>query len=179
MAAHQIDPLVSRRHALRLGSGSVAAAIGATAWRPAGAQDQPTLATNKALVQRVFTESIMAGNLAIRDELYAPDAVDRGTWARHMPGPAGMPVSLDVFHALVPEVTVTVDLLIAEGDLVATYVTWRAPHPPTGTFALGRTMHGFRVTQGQIVEEWSTGWEWLEQRAAAARARSTNPLAEA
>ena len=54
-----------------------------------------------------------------------------------------------------------VDVEIAEGDLVATRKTWRGDHPGGGSHLLGRTIHLFRIADGQIAEEWSAGWEWL------------------
>jgi predicted SnoaL-like aldol condensation-catalyzing enzyme len=121
------------------------------------------LDANKTLVHRVFEEAVNGGDVTVIGEVYAPNSVDRGTWARHMPGPAGMPLTIDQFHAEFPDVTVTVDPAIAEEDLVATFATWRGAHPPAGTHVVGRTMHLFRISNGQIIEQWSAGWDWLAQ----------------
>jgi predicted ester cyclase len=88
-----------------------------------------------------------------------------------------MPLPIDQFHAGFPDVYAAVEGVIAEGDLVATRVTWRGTHPPAGTHVVGRTMHLFRITNGQISEEWSAGWEWLAQCGYRSVSQPTNPLA--
>ncbi len=170
-------PTLNRRTAVRLGSGGLAAALIAREMRSAGAQPRSTLEANKALAHRVFAEAVNGGNAAAIGELYAPDFVDRGAWARQMPGPAGLPLIVDEFHALYPDVYVTVEDAIAEGDFVATRETWRGVHPQAGTHVVGRTMHVFRIVNGQIVEEWSAGWEWLAERGGSSAPRPRNPLA--
>jgi predicted ester cyclase len=94
-----------------------------------------------------------------------------------MPGPGGMPLTIDKFHAEFPDVTVTVEAIVAEDDLVATVATWRGTHPPAGTHLVGRTMHLFHIADELITEEWSTGWDWLAQRGDHPVPRPTNPLA--
>ena len=113
-------PLLNRRNAVRLSSGGLAAAMVASGWRSAEAHNLTVLEANKALVHGVFAEGVNGGNVAVIGELYAPDFVDRGTWARQMPGPAGMPLTIAQFHEVVPDVTATVEMAIAEDDLVAT-----------------------------------------------------------
>ena len=172
-------PTLNRRTAVRLGSAGLAAAVSAGGQRSAAALEHTALEANKAIARRVFDDVFNERNVAALEELYAPDVVDRGAWARHMPGPAGMPVTLDRFHALFPDVTVTVDVAIAEDDLVATRETWRGTHPPAGTHVVGRTMHIFRIANEQIVEQWSTGWEWLAHLDYRSESRPANPLAGA
>jgi ketosteroid isomerase-like protein len=154
-------PTLSRRRAVRLGSASLAATLELRGNRSIAAADQPSLEANKDIARRVFEEGFNHRNQAVLQEVYAPDFVDYGTWARQMPGPAGMPITGDEFHALFPDVIATVDGAIAEGNLVAARVTWRGTHPPAGTHLVGQTMHLLQVENGQIVAQWSAGWEWL------------------
>ena len=167
---------LNRRNAIRLSSGGLAAAVVASGWRSAEVHSPTVLEANKALVHRVFAEGVNGGNLAVIRELYAPDFVDRGMWARQMPGPGGMPLPVDQFHADFPDVTVTVETIVAEDALVATVATWRGTHPPAGTHLVGRTMHLFRIANEQIVEEWSAGWDWLAQRGDHSVPRASNPF---
>ena len=153
--------IVNRRTAVRLAGGGLAVALTAGGWRSSQAEENPTLEANKTLVRRLFAEGFDGGNPAVIAALYGGDDVDRGSWARKMPGPAGLPLTIEEFRALFPDITVTVDAAIAEGDLVATRETWRGTHPPAGTHVVGRTMHVFRITNGQIVEQWSVGWDWI------------------
>ena len=161
MASLAQVPTLSRRRAVHFGSAGVALVLAAGGQRSALAGDQSTLEANKAIARRVFEEGFNRRNLAALEELYAPEFVDRGAWARQMPGPAGMPITTDEFHDLFPDLVATVDGAIAEDDLVATRVTWRGTHPPAGVHMVGRTMHVFHLESGQIVAQWSVGWDWL------------------
>jgi predicted SnoaL-like aldol condensation-catalyzing enzyme len=170
-------PNVNRRTAVRLGSGGLAAALAGCRMQSTQAQELATHEANKAVVSRVFAEAVNGRNVAVIRELYAPGFVSRGTWSRQMLGPAGMPLTIDQFHAEFPDLTVTVEASIAEDDLVAALVTWRGTHPPAGTHLVGRTMHLFRLANEQIIEEWSTGWEWANRPSHHSASWSTNPLA--
>jgi len=176
MPSSRPDSTLTRRTAVRIGGGGLAAALALHERRSAKAHSLTTLEGNKVLVRRVFEEAVNSGNVAVIGELYAPDAVDRGSWARHMPGPAGMPLTVEQFHATFPDVMVTVDAAIAEDDLVATVATWRGSHPPAGTHVVGRTMHLFRFADGQIIEQWSAGWDWLAELGYPSAPRPTRPV---
>ena len=143
----------------------------------ARAGDLSTLEENKALVRRLFEEAVNRGNAAVIGELYAAAFVKRGRPSGQMPGPVGMPVPFQEFRSAFPDVTVTVDAVVAEEDLVSTRATWWGTHPPAGSHVVGRTMHFFHIANGQIVEQWSTGWEWLVQRGYRPEPRPSNPLA--
>ena len=60
------------------------------------------------------------------------------------------------------DLKVTVDNMIAAGDLVATKDSWKGIHAATKKVVTGETMHVFRIADGKITDEWSNGWEWLE-----------------
>jgi predicted SnoaL-like aldol condensation-catalyzing enzyme len=170
------DTFLSRRSAVRLGSAGLAAALGTSTARSAQASELQTLEANKALIHRLFEVGVNIGDEALTTSMYSPDYVDRGSWLRQMPGPAGMPIPLHEFRAEFPDVTVTLDSVIAEADFVATHESWRGTHPPAGTHLVGRTMHLFRITKGQIVDQWSVGWEWLTHRAYRPETQPINPL---
>src|SRR5918998_1884479 len=103
MSAPTSTPALNRRTAVRLGSCGLAGALALGGIRSTGAQQPSNLEINKALARRVFEEAVNGRNGAVIAELYAPAFVDRGTWARQMPGPAGMPRTIDQFHALFPD----------------------------------------------------------------------------
>jgi hypothetical protein len=65
------------------------------------------------------------------------------------------------FREAHPTLTVTLDPVVAQADLVAVVARWGGSHPPAGTHLIGHTLHVFRLAQGQVVEQWSAGWEWL------------------
>jgi predicted SnoaL-like aldol condensation-catalyzing enzyme len=177
---------LNRRGAFRLGGAGLAVALTTHGLHAAEAQARSTLEANKGLVHRIFAEAINGGNVAVVAELYGPalgDSVRATRYqpgsvraTRYLPGPAGLPLPVDEFTTEYPDVSATVEDIIAEGDLVATRVTWRGTHPPAGTHVVGRTMHLFRLANEQIVEEWSSGWEWLASADEAPEPDPANPL---
>src|SRR4051812_17481885 len=114
MSSPSSDPLLSRRRAVRLGSAGFAAALTTRTVLSAQASELPTLESNKELVRRLFEIGVNSGDEALTKSLYSTDYADRGSWSRQMPGPAGMPVALRDFRAEYPDVTVTLDSVIAE-----------------------------------------------------------------
>jgi predicted SnoaL-like aldol condensation-catalyzing enzyme len=167
---------MSRRSAVRLGGAGLVTALTPAFSHASQATDATTLAANKAIVQRVFAEGINHDDDNLTEILYAPDAISRNGAARQSPGPAGMPLSLQAFRAEFPDVSATLDITIAEGDIVAIHVIWYGNHPPKGTHVVGRSMHLFRISGAQIAEEWSVGWDWISRSSPRNALPAGNPL---
>ncbi len=115
---------------------------------------------NKALVRRAW-EIVSPDNLDLIEEVYAPDLV----W--HEPdqdirGYDQAKQFVSTFFAAMPDINITVEDLIAEGEKVVSRYTIRGTHqgeteefgPPTGRQMQleGITIHRFE--DGKIVEEW-------------------------
>lgn len=149
---------LNRRTALCLSSGGIASALSLGA-APAGAAQEATLEANKATVRRLFAEPLAAGNAENLRGSYSTHFLERGAWSQHVPDLAGTSSTIVTFRESHPQLTVTLDALTAEADLVATVATWRGSHPPAGMHIVGRTMHLFRLAGGQISEQWNAGWE--------------------
>jgi len=114
---------------------------------------------NKRIVRRYFEEVLNQHNLAVIDELFAPDFISH---------PNMGDVGLDIYtqaikrsHAAFPDLHVTIEAQIAEGDMVAT--RWKARGtqqgpfgniPPTGKEVTVTAMHFHRLADGKIVEHW-------------------------
>ena len=118
---------------------------------------------NKRLILRLFQEVVNQRNPLVIDELYEPNVVDHSAFPDQAPGTEGIKNAVRGFLEIFPDLEVTVEDLIAEGDKVATRETWRGIHGPSGKAASGSVMHIFRVSEGRITEEWSQGWDWLEK----------------
>ena len=176
MPASRPTANLSRRTALQFGAGGLATALLQTQRGRASAQTPSPIDANKALVLRLFEEAVNNGDEKTVSTLYALVPVTANSEAIEMPAVAGMPVSLQEFRRMAPDVLATVDTLIAEADMVAARVTWRGTHPPAGTHIEGHTMHGFRIEQDHIVEQWSAGWDWLEDRREQPGCAPANPL---
>lgn len=117
---------------------------------------------NKALYRRWFEEVVNDGDLALADELLAPD------YRLHFPG-APQPFDRDGHKQLVmmfrtgfPDWIETVDEVIAEADKVVIRVTGRGTHegefqgiPPTGASVTATGVGIGRIENGRIAESWA------------------------
>jgi predicted ester cyclase len=106
---------------------------------------------NKTVVRRLVAEVLNGGNLAVINELYAPELVPA---ARRWIAP---------FRASFPDVHMEIEELIAEGDKVVGRFTCSATHlgewlgqAPTGRhFERVNEVAIFRFRDGKIVHAWS------------------------
>lgn len=115
---------------------------------------------NKQIVRR-FPEEVVSGRqFDVIEEICAPDIVDHGPFGeRH--GLEQFKEDAEYLRAAFPELSVTVEDAIAEGDTVALRVTVRGTHEgefmgvePTGREFEIQNMVFCRVENGQIVERW-------------------------
>ena len=120
-------------------------------------------AENKALIQRFYYEVWDSGNVAFAHEVFHDDYVRhdlRSTQAA--PGAAGMAAIAAGFRSAFPDVRWRVDLLLAEGDLVAARWTatgtftgrWGALEP-TGRQAEFSGVNLYRFREGKVAEIWN------------------------
>lgn len=120
---------------------------------------------NKAVVRR-FNELVeeywRTGDADAFDEVVAPDFV------HHAPGLPpdleGMKQALPMFRTAFPDMRLTEEDVIAEGDKVADRVTVRGTHegelmgiPATGKQVEFTETHIARIADGKVVERWG---EW-------------------
>ncbi len=95
--------------------------------------------TNLAIVRRLIKEAQEGGNLGVIDELMADDFVDHTPLPGLPPTRDGVRMLFAGLRAAFPDLTVTIDEQIADGEKVATRKTFRGTHqgpflgvPPTG-----------------------------------------------
>ena len=122
---------------------------------------------NKAIVRRVYEQVWSKGNLDVVDELYAADFVLHDPAQPGIRGPEGYKQLVTGNRTAFPDLQITVEDQLAEGDKVATAWVARGTHngefagtPPTGTqgTVTGTTIS--RVVAGKIVAERSN-WDTL------------------
>lgn len=118
---------------------------------------------NKALVSRFYEEVWDRGNSDFAFEVFADDYVRhdfRQTDA--LPGPAGQKKIADDFRAAFPDLRVTIDLIIGDGDFVVG--RWTATGTPSepwgGMEPTGRRVtfsaaNIFRFEDGKVAEIWN------------------------
>ncbi len=115
---------------------------------------------NKTIVRKVFIDILSQGKFEVASEVFAKDFVNHGTTKD---------IGLDEdqannhgWRAAFPDLEITIDREIAEGDFVT--VLWRARGTNTGTGnglnATGKKTEGrgisvFRVVDRRIEEEWT------------------------
>jgi steroid delta-isomerase-like uncharacterized protein len=117
---------------------------------------------NKALQRRVVEEVFNKHNPGVIDELFAPDYVSHNA-------PPGLPNDREgvkafaaMYFGAFPDLKVTSDFQVAEGDIVVMRWTATATHtgelmgiPATGKRTKMTGITTQRIAGGKIVEEWN------------------------
>jgi predicted ester cyclase len=123
---------------------------------------------NRALVERLFEEAIHQGNLAVVDEMFSVGFVDHST-PDQVTGPVGVEDYFVAVRTGFPDIRVSIDDLIVEGDKVVVRSTWRGTHTgnyagsaPTGKKVVRTLMQIFRIVDGKFAEEWNEGGELID-----------------
>ena len=116
---------------------------------------------NKTRVRQFFKEVVEKGNLAMFDEFVAPDFVDHQPAPGQLPGAAGVRQFFTSMRAAISNLQVTIEHMIAEGDLVAAHVSIRGKHtgelmgiPGSGKDVVMRVSDFVRIKNGKAVERW-------------------------
>lgn len=117
--------------------------------------------TNKAVARRVFDEIFNQGRFQVADEIYAPDFVNHG-----LDGNASLQEDQAAVHwekRALPDLNMTVNPMVAEGDLVTVVWTLRgtntaaaSPLPATWAKIEVRGITVWRIVDGRIREEWTS-----------------------
>ncbi|NIO68070.1 MAG: ester cyclase [Anaerolineae bacterium] len=113
---------------------------------------------NKAIFRRIVEEGFNKGNLAIVDELVATNHVNH---TDNVHGPEEYKQFITMYRTAFPDLHMTIEDQIAEGDKVVNRWTSRGTHkgdlmgiPPTGKQTTVTGMYVARIIGGKIVEEW-------------------------
>jgi steroid delta-isomerase-like uncharacterized protein len=121
------------------------------------------LESNKALYRRVL-ECINKGDAEGLDALISPNLVDHNPEPEQGPGLGGFKLWMNSARTTFPDLKVTLEDLIAEGDKVVGSVTWSGTQraefgdiPPTGKQVTFPAIHIVRIADGKIAEWWGVG----------------------
>ena len=139
---------------------AVVASVAAQQWMQTGGT---MTEQNKAVARRWSEELWSKGDLAVADEIVAPDYV------RHDPGdpfPAQGPEDVKrivrMLRSMLPDLRISVEAMIAEGDFVVSRYTAIGTDtggfmgmPPTGKTVRTPAIQIFRFSNGKIVESWA------------------------
>jgi steroid delta-isomerase-like uncharacterized protein len=121
-------------------------------------------AENKTIARR-FNEDVWGrGDQAALEELFAPDFVDHGALPGQSPDREGHKQILAAFRSAFPDLSVTTEDIIAEGDKVVSRWTARGTHQgellgtaPTGNEVTFTGIDVLRIAEGKVVERWAQG----------------------
>jgi predicted ester cyclase len=117
---------------------------------------------NKAVVRRFFDVVVSHGNLAVADELCSPTYRVHAT----LSGPDAIGVDqmkelVTSFRSSFPDARITIEDIVAEGDLVAARLKEDGTHAgafqgiqPTGRRVAYGSMTFLRIVHGKIVDHW-------------------------
>jgi predicted ester cyclase len=125
---------------------------------------------NKQLVRRHFEEIFNRRNDALADELMAAEYLEHAVapFGQAEPGrvdgPTHMRQTAAWLLAQFPDLHMTIETLVAEGDTVAARVLSEGTNlgplngtlPPTGRRIVARQTHWFRVEGGKLAQHWAT-----------------------
>jgi steroid delta-isomerase-like uncharacterized protein len=119
-------------------------------------------AQNKAIAKR-FNEDVWGtGDETALEQLFAPDFVDHGALPGQTPDREGHKQTLAEFRSAFPDLSVTTEDIVAEGDKVVSRWTARGTHQgelmgisPTSKEVTITGIDVLRVAQGKVVERWA------------------------
>jgi steroid delta-isomerase-like uncharacterized protein len=114
---------------------------------------------NKDLVRRAYSEMVMEGNFDHLEEMCHEDYFDHTQPPGWPTDREGLKQQVSYFRSAFPDINVTLEDIIAEGNVVMLRQTMRGTHlgeffgiPPTGTSVEMDGMHLFRFADGKLVE---------------------------
>lgn len=109
---------------------------------------------HRAVMRRIFDEVINAKSLDLAGALFSDDHVLHPESPGVGRGADGMAQAFAELHAQFPDVRVTVESMVAEGDLVAVRLTYRGTDATTGEPTAWPEMVFTRFAGGKAVESW-------------------------
>jgi steroid delta-isomerase-like uncharacterized protein len=119
---------------------------------------------NKAVVRRFLDEVIGAGNMSAAVEVCTADLVWHGAGVGELVGLEAFTHEVAPFFSAFPDLAVTPEDMLAEGDKVVCRYRWRGTHngeffgiSATDKQVMVTGVGIYRIADGKIAEEW-----WLE-----------------
>jgi predicted ester cyclase len=119
---------------------------------------------NKAQFRRIYEEMFNKGNLAIADELIAPDFLNHeNPPGMNSRGPESARKVVMMLRTAFPDVHYTIEEMVAEGDMVSCRLIMNGTHQgffmgiaPTGRSVRQQAqMHLVRFRDGKAIEHWA------------------------
>lgn len=122
---------------------------------------------NKIVARRLVEEAFNKGNYGVIEELVAPTIVNHDPATGDETGVDGVRQNIDRYRSAFPDVKITIEEQVADGDLVASRWTATGTHKgelmgiaPTGKESTVTGLTLDKIKDGKIVESW-TNWDTL------------------
>lgn len=115
-----------------------------------------TLEVNKQFVRDHFEEFVNRKNSAIAYHNFTPDFVDHGGPYSETTGQEPTKRMMDGMYARYPDLSVTIEDIVAEGDKVVARNIWRGTDATTGKRMMFAGIVIWRMTGGRLAERWAT-----------------------
>jgi predicted ester cyclase len=117
---------------------------------------------NKGLFYRWFNEAWNSGEYTVAHQIISPKMQVHGAGGQPIEmGPDGLIGLISTWRSAFPDGHMSVDGVVAEGDLVAALLTWRGTHqgefygiPASGKKVVCTSVGIDRITDGKIVAGW-------------------------
>jgi steroid delta-isomerase-like uncharacterized protein len=118
-----------------------------------------SLTENKALIRRIYDEMLQDGNFEHLEDLVHDDYVDHTQPDGWPTDREGLRQQINYFRSAFPDINVTFEDVVAEGDAVAHRQTMRGTHLgeffgilPTGNKVTMTGSHFFHIADGKMIE---------------------------
>jgi predicted ester cyclase len=117
---------------------------------------------NKAVVRRWIEEFKTGGDESVSDELRSPHFVNHSAPPGAPTGPEAGKIAFRAMRAAFPDLRVTIEDMLADGDRVVTRQTFAGTHrgewlgvPPTGRVVSWAVIDIVRLEEGLLEEHWA------------------------
>lgn len=122
---------------------------------------------NKTISRRLVEEAFNQGKYDVIEELVAPTFVNHDPATGDKKGPEGTRELIEGYRSAFPDLKLTIEEQLAEGDLVATRWTAKGTHKgelmgiaPTGKESTVTGLTIDKIKDGKIIESWNN-WDTL------------------
>jgi len=116
---------------------------------------------NKALLCRLYEEALNKGNLGVVDEIISTNYVRHGLAPGAPHGPESTKKVFTMMRTAFPDIHITVEPMVGEGDMIAAQLTHRGTHEgefmgiaPTGKQVTAITIGIYRFAGNKLEEAW-------------------------
>jgi steroid delta-isomerase-like uncharacterized protein len=126
-----------------------------------GKETEMSVEENKRIAQSFYDDVFNAGKLEKLDELLADDFVEHEVFPGLRPDREGVKQFFQLTRSAFPDVRVTAEFMVGEGDLVATHAKFEGTHqgefagiPATGKRISVELIDIVKFRDGRAIEHW-------------------------